>query len=161
VNCGFFYSHHSARIRNRDFTGVFLNEKLEEDGNITLEDSLPVFTAEFTHLQEGGYKQFSHYENVVSGDFQQKREARFHGGTVHGFSAFIIKDEQFDQLEKPFPFYSRLLLPSLKKHPEQGLFVLPLLYLIDIGSYDDCVLKLNRRLYRFYEHSQLEQRESE
>ncbi|NNC82931.1 MAG: hypothetical protein HKN79_05075 [Flavobacteriales bacterium] len=104
----FFYSHDSKYVRELQLDSVlFLNDDLEEDESIkVVEDDY--FTAEFTLLAPKQYK----VKNIP--DSQEKNsnyrnEAKYYGGANMRFHALIIKDEEFTQLDNPFPYYTRTL----------------------------------------------------
>jgi hypothetical protein len=146
----FFYSHHSRNVREGRYEGIFVNDGLEEDSSIVLHNRKHVFMAELAQLEDDTTKFFSHYEMVPTGNFAAVQVPRFYGGTGINFYAFVIKNPDFYQLQKPFPYYSRALFKSLKEHPGHGFFYLPLKLFNEttaIGSVED----LNWKLYHFYE----------
>lgn len=77
----FFYSNQSKRVKAGDFAGVFLNDRLEFDPEITLPDSVPVF------ILDVGDIFFEHF-----------------GGHMEGV---VIMNQEFIPLRKPFPYYVR------------------------------------------------------
>ena len=145
----FFYSSDSRKVLNGDFEGIFLNDSLERDSAIVL-NSKKVFTCELTNIQEDTARYFSHYELVQTGNFAFKQVERYYGGGENTFYAFVVKDNKFNQLSRPFPYYSRALFKSLSEHPGHGLFYLPLKILFSdtpIGSVED----LNNKLFNYLE----------
>tara|TARA_R110000868_G_scaffold107486_1_gene294092 strand:+ start:651 stop:1904 length:1254 start_codon:yes stop_codon:yes gene_type:complete len=149
----FFYSDKSNQVRKGDFEGIFLNEKLELDSTIVMSKQ-NVFTAEYTAIKQDTFIQVSHYELEQIGDFQSLWVPRYYGQPNFGFSAFVVKNQNFEQMVEPFPYYARTNAPGIQKHPEQLLFGLPLIYFIFNSSYDSAVEALNRKLNAYYIKSQ-------
>ncbi|MFT7086485.1 MAG: hypothetical protein ACJAV5_002213 [Vicingaceae bacterium] len=149
----FFYSDKSDKVRKGDFEGIFLNEKLELDSTIVLSKQ-NIYTAEYTAIKQDTFIQLSHYELEQIGDFQSLWVPRYYGQPNFGFSAFVIKNQNFEQMVEPFPYYSRTNAPGIQKHPEQLLFGFPLIYFILNPSYNSAVDALNRKLEVYFSKSQ-------
>lgn len=146
----FFYSHDSRKVRNGEFEGIFLNDSLEVDSNILLRNPENVFTCELTNIEQDTAQYFSHYELVQTGNFAFVQVPRFYGAGGNTFYSFVVKDQDFNQLSRPFPYYSRALFKSLKEHPGHGIFYLPLkLFFSDTPK--GSVENLNRKLYKYWE----------
>jgi hypothetical protein len=100
----FFYSGDSEFILSGEFDRIrFLDDSLVIDENI----SFPVdgfLLAELTYVQQ---ETSSANEVRITSKEKNTQEPGYVGGAYGGFHALIIKDECFDQLRKPFPFYSR------------------------------------------------------
>lgn len=148
----FFYSNFSNQVREGDFAGIFLNEKLEIDSTIELKEKT-VFTVEYTDIKQDTFVQLSHYELEQIGNFRSKWVARYYGQSNIGFKAFVVKNQNFEQIAEPFPYYARTNAPGIQKHPEQLLFGFPLIYFLANPSYDAAIYALNRKLMRFYLNS--------
>ena len=83
----FFFSDDSEAVKSGDFDQVsFLNENLEVDTSVSPANFGTVYIGEFSKIE--------------SVDEETNQISR-------GFSAFIIRDAAFNQLEKPFPYYQR------------------------------------------------------
>ncbi len=145
----FFYSNFSNQVREGDFAGIFLNEKLEIDSTIELKEKT-VFTVEYTAIKQDTFVQLSHYELEQIGNFRSKWVPRYYGQSNLGFKAFVLKNQNFEQMAEPFPYYARTNAPGIQKHPEQLLFGFPLIYFLANPSYDAAVDALNRKLHQFY-----------
>lgn len=145
----FFYSNFSNQVREGDFAGIFLNEKLEIDSTIELKEKT-VFTVEYTAIKQDTFVQLSHYELEQIGNFRSKWVPRYYGQSNLGFKAFVVKNQNFEQMAEPFPYYARTNAPGIQKHPEQLLFGFPLIYFLANPSYDAAVDALNRKLHQFY-----------
>ncbi len=146
----FFYSSDSRKVLDGEYEGIFLNDKLERDSAIVLNNKKNVFTCELANIEEDTARYFSHYELVSTGNFAAKQVPRFYGGGQNSFYAMVIKDREFNQLSRPFPYYSRALFKSLSEHPGHGLFYLPLKILFTqtpLGSIEG----LNSKLYKYWE----------
>lgn len=146
----FFYSYDSKKVRKGRFKGIFLNDSLKVDSNIVLRNKKNIFTAEFALLEQDTSKFFSHYEWVQTGHFAFVREPRYYGGGGNTFMALVLRDQDFKQLHRPFPYYSRALFKAMKDHPGHGFFYFPVRF-FSSGSYRECIQNLNEKLWRFYE----------
>lgn len=147
----FFYSHHSEAVRNNELKNIFLNDDLELDSSIEADESKASYIIELANIEPDTNQVFAHYTNRTTGSFEQERVPTFHGSPKLGFQAFVIKNQNFEQLLRPFPYYSRFILPSLKKHPEQLLFIGPFVIpLISATTYEASIRNLNKKLHRFY-----------
>jgi len=146
----FFYSDQSQQVRDRNFEGIFLNDQLEIDSNIVLRNSKNVFTAEFADLERDTTKYFSHYEMVQTGNFQQQRVERYYGDSRNSFMALVVKDDQFNQLDRPFPYYSRAAFKLLEEEPSRKILLFPIL-LFSPKNYGECVEGLEFKLNRYFQ----------
>jgi len=128
----FFYSDYSQEILDKQFDKVeFLNVNLQYDSTIIFNNT-PFLTAEFGIIEQDTAKFFDGYYYAEGIDGLEKRK-KYNGGTDMTFGALIIKNENFFQLSKPFPYYSRMLhsIP-FKRKPK------------------NVIAKMNRQLYNFY-----------
>jgi hypothetical protein len=147
----FFYSHHSKAVRNNKLKNIFLNDDLELDSSIEADESKASYIIEMTNIEPDTNQVFAHYTNRTTGSFEQQRVPTYHGSPNHSFQAFVIKNQNFEQLLRPFPYYSRFILPSLRKHPEQLLFIGPLVVpLLSATTYEASIRNLNEKLHRFH-----------
>lgn len=74
----FFYSHHSLQVKDGELNNVFLSDSLTIDSSITIKEN-KVFIAEFGSLDSDKL----------------------------GINALYLMDENFNYLQKPFPYYVR------------------------------------------------------
>lgn len=149
----FFTSDKSLQIRNRMFKNVFVGEDLSVDSTITLlVEKETFFIADFDYVSNDTAAYFSNYKTEQTSD-GPARVPEYYGGTQIDFSALVISDSNFIQLQKPFPFYTRTAFKSYKKHPEQLIFLFPLALISDTWSYADVVKKMNKKLLKFYNQS--------
>ena len=149
----FFYSHHSKKVKEGNWGQYFLDDKFEETVSFSPAKGQKVFTAELTNLKADTAKYFSHYKSRVAAS--DSLTPLFYGSPDFNLEAFVIKDQNFVQLNKPFPNYQRMIMPSLKKHPEQLLFFGPIPFLLSKTTFLSAINKFNRRLHKF--HSKMEQ----
>ncbi len=102
----FFYSDYSDAVRARKFDEVeFLGQDLQPDKAIRFNGGF-FLTAEFGNVEQdtvGNYKAQKHLEN------ENFRDATSTGKSNMGFSALVIRSDQFIQLTPPFPYYARTL----------------------------------------------------
>lgn len=78
----FFYSHHSERVKERDFdAGFFLNDQMEEDPTVQLRDTDNVYVIDV------GDVFFDSFGTHMKG--------------------MVVMTTDFKPLEKPFPYYVR------------------------------------------------------
>lgn len=112
----FFYSNFSQEVLDKEFTKVeFLNDSLQFDPTITFNHTT-YLTAEFGIIEQDTAKYFDNYY-YVQGKNGKEKKTSYNGSTDMTFGALIIKSDQFFQLRKPFPYYSRTLatLPIKRK----------------------------------------------
>jgi hypothetical protein len=146
----FFTSDQSWKVRQGNFEGIFVNDSIQVDSNIVLRNKKHVYTAEFDLIEPDTATFFSHYRWVPTGNFAAVQVPVFYGGGGNSFMSLVIKDQQFRQLYRPFPYYSRALFKAMEDHPDHGIFYFPL-KLFSPMNYLDCVGNLDRKLWRFHE----------
>ena len=102
----FFFSNQSRNIRAGNLEAVeFLTDDLQYDPTISIGDK-EFFTAEFTTIEEDTAKHRDTYSPMTS-ENDAEHQVPYSGGTNMGFGVLIIKTDQFVQLRRPFPFYTR------------------------------------------------------
>jgi len=105
----FFYSDYSQAVYNKQFDNVeFLNDSLQYDSTITFNNT-SFLTAEFGIIEQDTAHYFDEYYYVPGQKNGQEKRKSYNGATNMSFGALIIKSDQFIQLKKPFPYYSRTL----------------------------------------------------
>lgn len=104
----FFYSSSSKNILNGNFDNIFLDNNLMIDSSIKIDKNKPYFIAEFTTLEQDTAKYFSHYSYDPDGDFNLKKVSNFYKSSDYNIFALVIKDKNFIQLNKPFPYYKKV-----------------------------------------------------
>jgi len=82
-----------GRIINGEKSGFFLNENMEVDSSIVMEEDY------FLFVERGDV-----YEQVGDGNFKNSVTS----SSIVITDAFVIKDENMNQLIKPFPFFRRI-----------------------------------------------------
>ena len=107
----FFYSEHSEGLKKGSYQNVFLNPSLEIDTSISIDESQPIF------ILDVGDIYFEHMSGHQEG--------------------YVILTNQFEQLEKPFPFYVR---------KRSGLAIIK-------RSELDMAILLDEKLTKFYDES--------
>lgn len=105
----FFYSNDKEHIKNRSFDSVSFygyNHELLSQDSIRIDKFL---IGEISRVESDSIT----YSNAAG---------ESHKRPSYAFSAFIVRDDQFRQLEKPFPFYVRTFegTPILRRK-ENGL----------------------------------------
>ena len=146
----FFTSDKSWKVRQGNYEGIFVNDSIQVDSNIILRNKKHIYTAEFDLIEPDTSTFFSHYRWVPTGNFSAVQVPVFYGGGGNTFMSLVIKDQQFRQLYRPFPYYSRALFKAMEDHPDHGIFYFPL-KLFSPMNYLDCVGNLDRKLWRFHE----------
>jgi len=129
----FFYSSDSKYVKNGELNRVgLLNQNLEVDTGITV-DARRYLTAEFGKIQQGPGKYYENYK-VIQGDGDVRMRKQYYGEPDMGFGALIIKNDDFVQLRKPFPYYVRTLSSFIffRRKPKKT------------------VKRMNKKLQRFY-----------
>lgn len=105
----FFYSSDSEYVLKGALDSVgFLDSTLTVDPNIAvnLDD---FYTAEISLVEQDTSTKHRNLRDSDMDDRDNAREAKYYGGANMRFEALIIKDEYFNQLRRPFPYYSRTL----------------------------------------------------
>ncbi len=130
----FFFSSFSKPISIGDYNKVVvLNYNLAPDTSIHL-STTNFFIAEFAKLESDTVRQWEYYTGTAI-DSTGKRESRYAGGTGSNFSALVLKNKNFEQLRRPFPFYVKYH-PMREQNKEINLRV----------------NMLNKTLFDFYEN---------
>jgi len=147
----FFYSQHSDSVRQGKLNGILYDEDYNLVRSLKGIDSLNIFTAEFGEVGQDTNRYFDH-QSFENGDtaFSNVLKNSFYGGTKISFDALVISDQNFNQLERPFPYYSRWIRPAFRKHPEQILFLSPIIVFLN-WEIEKSVKRLNRRLERYHD----------
>jgi len=100
----FFYSSDSKYISRLQTDSVtFLNPELKPDTSIRFAEGF-FLVAEFTQVGEvkRDRKEDLYYYSSTKG-FESQNQMQ--GNTDMGFTALVIKDQHFNQLQRPFPYY--------------------------------------------------------
>lgn len=148
----FFYSDNTAKVKKGVFKNIFLNDSLTLDSTIQIDTSKCIYTAELAHRQQDTFKLLDNYHTVVEDDFYETNDEVYYGGSDISFQAIIIKDLKFNQLTRPFPYYSRYVGESVKRHPEQVFLVGPIFMPVFTSyTFEQSIKRLNKRLYKYYD----------
>ena len=146
----FFYDYNSGKILKKDFQNLFLNESLKVDSSIQIESR--VFIAEFDRLVPDTMKYLSHYSLKPNGGFTYSLEPNYFSASVDiDLMGLVIRDENLLQLNRPFPFFTKANICSIKKNAPS---VLSFPYYLDFSSYNytKMVRKANQNLWKYYFH---------
>src|SRR5690606_16723801 len=102
----FFYSDQSRPIRKGQMDSVtFLNDSLEPDNAIRFKGA-GFLIAEFGRVSQDTARAVDQYSVRSTPEGTELRE-NYYGGANLGFTALVIRSEDFVQLRKPFPYYVR------------------------------------------------------
>lgn len=135
----FFSSEYTQDIKEKNFDKiVFLSDNLIEDPTIKIDENKLLFIGEFDAIDKGDEKRFSHDRYVDTDEGMEKEPVYYAGGEGVDFAALVISDDQFVQLERPFPYYAR----TFEKVP-----------LIE-RSIEKTVERMNKKLYNFHSKNQ-------
>ena len=145
----FFYSNNSGKVRDKDYTNIFLDDSLNIDPSVVINGSEPIFIADFGPLKQDTAQYYSKMRYQPDKNWSLEKKKEYYGGTNFGFQVLAIKDKNFVQLQEPFPFYVRTMYKSMKSHPEQSLFLMPLMPFQNWSS-NAAVKELNKKLNRYY-----------
>ncbi len=135
----FFFSNTSEQVRQKQFDQIFLNDSLQVDASISLDTNASYFIAEFGYIDQNN--------QIDTGSCQSGASSNMR------FYSLRMMNNQFVQLQRPFPYYVRTISKSMKVRPEQILFVSPLFLTSLDWSYDETVARLNRKLEKYLEKS--------
>ncbi len=132
----FFYSKDSKFIKENELSVVnFLDDSLHIIQNIDLNLD-KFFIAEFGNVQGDTAQYYSHSVNKSTNNFSQEPQAMFYGGGSTEAKGLIIKDQNFYQLKKPFPFFVKY--PFFRKEKNQEIYT---------------IRKLNKNLWTYYRNN--------
>ena len=146
----FYYSDQSSKVKNANYQGIFLNDSLEYDSTIQLSSDVYVFNAQLTNRHKDSSRFITGYRNRTVGPFQQIREPIYEGGADNGFMAIVLFDDQFNQLQRPFPYYGRYIGRYYEKRYDQWILMFPTIATFGGFKLDKSVSILNRKLWRYY-----------
>lgn len=112
----FFYTDQALLVKEGKIHDiVFINDDLIPDSSIR-----PVFTtfltAEFGNIEQDTAKYLESIQYVAGPNGPQARMS-YYGGTDMGFGALLIKNDQFYQLKRPFPFFVKQKTRLLHQYP--------------------------------------------
>ncbi|MBM3404237.1 MAG: PorT family protein [Bacteroidetes bacterium] len=146
----FFYSPHSRDVKEKRVDGIFLDGKLQVGPSIRVDTSKPIFIAEFGAIEPDTIKFFSGYRYETARNWGIPRIRSYYSPSADfDFYALVIMDDQFVQLKRPFPYYTRTIYRSIRKEPVEVPFIAPLLPFLT-WSYDRTVERMNRKLSGFH-----------
>ncbi|KAA3652269.1 MAG: hypothetical protein DWP98_01460 [Bacteroidetes bacterium] len=147
----FFYSYNSESVRNGELSNIFLDDSLNVDSSIIIETSEKLFTVGYQKIDQDSIQIF---DQNTYGDGKPPR-ATYYGGPDFSFNAFVIMTQQFQQLDRPFPYYTRAFAPSFKQHKTMRVLLFPFLFQ-DKFNFDKAVSKFNKKLTRYKLESDVE-----
>jgi hypothetical protein len=103
----FIYADQTEKVMEHQWNEIeFLSDSLTIDKSIALPD-VPVFTAELTLLRADTARIATGEVMRRNDDGELKTVQTYTSSPDPMFEALIIKSDQFVQLHKPFPYYSR------------------------------------------------------
>jgi hypothetical protein len=142
----FFYSNNSKKILAKEYGPIFLDDQLNIDPSIKFDTTKPVFIAEFGRIEQDTTKYFSHFSNEEDTVGVRRRVKNYYGGPNLRVCALIILDDNFVQLHRPFPFYSRRFIVKQSHNPNQpDESFLPIRL-----TFDKVVERMNKKLTKYY-----------
>ena len=147
----FFFSDNSENVRDKKFSGVFLNDSLMPDPGVQINEAKKYFIAEFTWMEPDSGKYFSHLSHQKDSIGYMREVKNYYTPGIAGFYALIIRDENLDPLYRPFPFYAEARMEAALKNQE-AIPSYPLVFISSWNqSYESVVRRLDNKLHRFYE----------
>jgi hypothetical protein len=147
----FFFSDNSEKVLQKNFSGIFLNDSMQIDSTLKPDETKNFFVAEFTYIEQDTGMYFSHYNHVKDSTGNYSEVKNYYGGPNVGFYALVIRDENFNQLDRPFPYYVQLFGKSLLKEPETFLIFPPWYFFIANYSYSTAVKIINDKMRKFHD----------
>tara|TARA_B100000809_G_scaffold68994_1_gene66207 strand:- start:330 stop:1010 length:681 start_codon:yes stop_codon:yes gene_type:complete len=97
----FFYSNDSRHVLTNNLDSIsFLNDNLQIDNSIIVKAN-HIYIAEFGNIEPS---KTPNYQTTVSLLDKEKRNT-FNGSSDFSFKVLCIKNNNFDQLSNPFPYY--------------------------------------------------------
>ena len=147
----FFSSNHSQLVKEKQFNHIFLNDSLAIDTSIKLDAQVPFLVAEFGYIEPDTNKIFSHYAYEPAENGNLKKTAKHYStSTEIDFYALRIMDENFIQLNKPFPYYTRTTDKTVQLHESSFLLVRPTGSIFLPRTYEKTVARMSSKLEKFY-----------
>jgi len=131
----FFRMNDSRKLLQGKYDSVlFFNSQLEPDSSVNLEDRT-WFVAEFGYIEQDTSIFYSGASPTPQNE-DNPAGVTYYGGSKNNKSALVIRNDKFDQLRDPFPYYVGFnYFGSVKKR-----YRLP-------------VQKLNRHLHNYFNNS--------
>ena len=140
----FFYSYHSDKVRKGDFNNIFLNEDLQVDSTIEIDTNKKVFTIAYQNIKSDTIQIFDQQVRSYRGGLIDS----YFGGPDFSFNALVVMTQDFQQLLRPFPYYTRGFAPSFKQHKTMRVLLFPFLSK-DKYDFDHTISIFNSKLIRF------------
>ncbi|MDG1333840.1 MAG: hypothetical protein P8P74_15995 [Crocinitomicaceae bacterium] len=102
----FFKMSDSKHIRNQQFDSVtFFDLSLNKVDSSFLESD-NYLIGEFGRIKQDTTQYYS--DEIRDTSVEKSKSKTYYGGTKNGREAFIIMDRQFNQIQKPFPYFAGL-----------------------------------------------------
>ncbi|HLN54243.1 MAG TPA: hypothetical protein VK212_11095 [Lentimicrobium sp.] len=98
----FFFSSDSKKVEQGDFYGIFLNDSLVHDSSIKADTANIWYIAEVDFLESVTGKR---WESSYNTDSTKPRKIYYTTSSDFSRAAIVIRDKNFEQLRRPFPYY--------------------------------------------------------
>ena len=142
----FFYAENTEKVKQKDFNGIFLNDSLKVDNNITIDKSKTIYIAEFNYLDDDTAKYFSEITYRQNEDGKMVAYENYYKSSSMSFEDLVIKDSTFMQLQSPFPYCTRG--PNFMRRGSSDGKEIRIKG--DKNPYNRRIFKMNNNLHRFY-----------
>lgn len=129
----FFYSSSTGEVKNGNWPAALMDADLNPVRGLAR--PVPTFyVAEFGNIEKTDEKYYSGTGMGTNPEGRKQQQDYYYGSPDFGFSALVIRDNQFVQLRDPFPYYVRTFesLPLFARKKSKA------------------VKKLDRKLHDFY-----------
>ena len=103
----FFYSSCSKQVREHQFQNCLMNAELKLLSNEAVTDIDHFYIAEFWYVERSDDEYFSHYSFDPDDEGNMEKRSNYSGSPELGVDALVLRDSNFRQLKKPFPYYVR------------------------------------------------------
>ncbi len=142
----FFYAENTEKVKNKDLKNIFLNDLLKVDSLINIDTTKPIFIAEFNFLDEDTAKYFSEITYRQDKNGKMTAIENYYASSSMSFQDLVIKNSNFIQLQRPFPYCTRG--PNfIRKGTSDGQEIK---IKGDKNPYSRRIFKMNNNLHRFY-----------
>jgi hypothetical protein len=141
----FFFSHNSNKVRNGEFENIFLNNNLVVDSTIIVEKDENIYTVGFQSLIRDTIKIYDHN---TYGEGRLSRPL-FYGSPDFSFTALVVMNQQFQQLDSPFPYYTREFGPVFKRGRTTRVLLAPFLIKKD-NDFDSSAREFNQKMNNYF-----------
>ena len=102
----FFKMSDSKFVRSQQFDSITLFDVTLKEVDSSIVQSDNYLIGEFGRIKQDTTQYYS--DDVRDTSVEKEKSKTYYGGSKNGREAFIIMDRQFNQIQKPFPYFAGL-----------------------------------------------------